>query len=1215
LFCSFLPILITVALPLAAVPAPAAETVGGSNTASAQASYRYGALPSSFEQNLGQASQEVRYLARGAGYSILLDRNDAVLLLSHRHPVRDRIQRDRRALASPQNSTEPADLLRMRLDGSRASAALTGEDRLPGVVNYLLGNDPSKWLTGVPTFGRVTYTGVYPGIDLTYYGSGQRLEFDFDLAPGADPHSIRLRFDGARSLRLDKDGSLVIAAAHGQVSFQKPAFYQPSGKHGRQPVEGAFRIVSRRTVAFTLGRYDRTKPLVIDPILNYSTYFGQSGQAYAITVDAAGEAFVAGSANAGMPTTAGIEPNLPTKALPSDTSAFVAKLNSSGTAVVYCTYLGGSKSDVAYGVALDAAENAYVGGWTFSADFPVTAGAFQTINHAANGAGFVAAINSTGTALVYSTFLSGSQQTEITGVAADSVGEAFVTGDTYDLDFPTTAGAYQSSPKADPDEDPEGFITKLNAAGTGLIYSTYIGGSGGDYPGAITLDANGDAYIAGYTESSDFPTTQGAFQTAMKHGWTGFVTQVNPSGSALVYSTFLGGSRMDGVQAIAVDSSGDAYVTGYANSDDFPVTSGVFQPKLNLGSFALAENAFITRLNSTGTALVYSTYLGGSKNGTGGAAEDAGVGIAVDGSGNAYVTGATPDIDFPVTQGAFESQNLAQLNSADGATFLTKINPTASQILYSTYFSGSGDNSGETCDCASGIALDPAGNVYLAGWTVSTDFPSTQGAFQTQMGGEGWFWSTFVTEFNEGEMTTLPASTTTLSSSGNGQDYGQSVTFTASVQPTSGSTPTGTVGFSVMVPAADGNAEYGMGPWTTVPLNNSGVATYTTSDLITGQVPIVAYYLGDTNNAPSSGTMTETVNQIPTTTTITSSANPAPYGQPLTFTVNTTETATGNPAQGYVQLSVGKTGTAQITLNSAGQAVWQTNGTALSVGVNTITVNFYPAEPVLIDHPSSASLVETVTSTTVTPAPTFSPPGGTYTSYQQVTLNDTASDAAIYYTLDGSTPVVGSSNQLPAGSQLEVTASETIEAIAQAPGDAASAVVSTAYVINLPQPDFTFTLNPTSLTINSGGTGTTTITVTAIDGFSGSVSFACSGLPSGASCGFSPFAVTPGNSSTLTITVPASTSSNRGPVGSPFMPTVSLALIVGWLGLRGKRSRRTLLFTILFAVGLLSFCACGGGGTSSGGQNPPPTQTTSTVTVSATSGSLSHTATLTLTVN
>lgn len=786
-----------------------------------QIARNYGALPMSFESNLGQIDPQVRFLSRGAGYSILFKDRETVLLLSKRESAHHEPHRPGEHVPEwPRSVVSTTDLLRMRLVGAAVTPALSGEARLPGTVNCFVGNDPTQWHAGIPTFERVKYTGVYPGVNLVYYGNRQRLEFDFELAPGADARPIRIRFDGARKLKLNPDGNLIIVAANGSVSFHKPVIYQPTGEDRKQPIAGAFHIVSARTVSFQLGRYDRSNPLVIDPILNYSTYLGQSSTAYAIALDSAGEAYVAGWADPGMPTTSGIQPTPVTKSNFGDTSAYVAKFNNTGTALIYCTYLSGSQQDQANGIAVDASGNAFVAGFTYSTDFPTTKGAFQTTNKAAGSIGFITAINSTGTALLYSTYLGGSVQSQITGIAVDASDNAYVTGYTSDTNFPTTPGTWQTGPKSNPLRNPTGFVAKLNPAGAGLAYSTYLGGTGQDEPAAIAVDGTGNAYVAGSTESSNFPITTGAFQQNNKAGTngTGFVTKLNPSASQLVYSTYLGGERQDSVQAISLDASGDVYVTGFATSQDFPTTSGVFQPTMTVIEGPGSQNAFVTKINSSGTGLVYSSLLGGTKNITGGGAEDIGRAIAVDSSGDAYVAGSTPDIDFPVTAGALQSQNTAQLISDNGASFLTKVNPTATQMLYSTYLSGSGDGSGETCDCANGIAVDSAGNAYLAGEASSTDFPTTQGAFQPESGFQNWVWTTFVTEFNASEMTSLPATTTSVSSNASPQVFGQPVTFTATVQPSGGSTPTGTVGFRLTTVSL-GLLPFEMSGWSTVNVN------------------------------------------------------------------------------------------------------------------------------------------------------------------------------------------------------------------------------------------------------------------------------------------------------------------------------------------------------------------------------------------------------------
>ena len=1171
----------------------------------AQSTRNYGSLPLSFEENQGQTNAPVRFFSHGPGYSIFLEDNKAVLLLSKSRAGSKHLSGSPGAEDS-RSVDRLTDILPMRLVHARANLAPMGEDRLSATVNYFVGNNPANWRTRVPTFAKVRYEGVYPGVDLTYYGNGDRLEFDFDVAAGGSTREIRLRFDGARTLWLDREGNLVIKVKRGTISFRKPTVYQPDGKQGNHPIESAFQIEPDKTVGFLLGNYNHNKAIVIDPILNYSTYLGPYGTGNAIAVDAAGEAYVAGSTGMRFPTTGGIEPNPVSKV---ETSAYVAKFDSSGTGLLFSTYLSGSGTDAANAIAVDASGNAYITGTTSSTDFPVTQGALQTTDHEPSGTVFATKINSSGTALIYSTYLGGSTRSWGNGIAVDTAGDAYIAGATFDTDFPVTGGAFKTSISKTSAQDWTGFVSKLNPAGTKLVYSTYLGGSAADWAAAITLDANGDAYVVGMTGSENFPITPEAFQQVNKatffNDQTAFAVKLNPAGTSLVYSTYLGGSVADSAAAVSVDATGNAYLTGYTESADFPVTPGVFQSTFHSSSDPVNEDAYITKLNSSGSALVYSTFLSGSSVGGGLSIIDDGSGVSVDGSGNAYVTGATNTFDFPVTPGALQPQNVEQLVSGDRSSFVAKINSTATKILYATYLAGSGDGSEMACDCTSGMALDPSGNVYVTGVSVSSDYPTTLGTFQTEPPAGGF--TTIVTEFNGSEMTSLPTTTITLSSNPASQTFGQPITFTATVQPTSGSTPTGTVGFSFAgLESADAFPGQ-MGAWFSARVGGSGSATYTTSALAPGQITVNAYYLGDANNAPSIGSMTQTVVGIPTTATLTSSGNPEPYGTPVVFTATVKDTS-GNPATGTVSFLMGNLSYAQVALNSSGQATW-TNGTGgpnLPVGADIITADYYGYGY----QQTAASLTETFTPSGITPELTFSPPAGTYTSAQSVELNDAAPAALIYYTTNGSMPIVGTSNQYP-GVPLEVDTSETIKAIAVAPGYTASPVASAAYVINLTQPDFTVSLKPTALTVSSGQSGTTNVTVSPLDGFSQSVSLSCSGLPSGASCGFSPSSVTSSGSSILTITVSPATSKNILPVRFPVVPASCLVVMFGCVLFLRPRTRVLPLVLIACSVALLSLSACGGSG--GGGQNPMPTVTP--VAVIATSGALNHSVTLNLTVN
>ena len=659
----------------------------------------YGDLPMSFEVNVGQTASQVRYLAQGSGYSLFLTGQGAVLSLTPPAPTPA-------AGSTPTSTTGVA--LAMNLLGSNPQATATGLDKLAGTSNYFIGNDPSQWHTNVANYGQVEYQNIYNGINLVYYGNQRQLEYDFVVAPGTHPGLIELEFQGQDGISLDARGDLVLHTASGDVLQNAPVVYQEVNGV-REAVTGQFVLLGRNQVGFQIGSYDPSLPLTIDPTLSYSTYLGNVYDDYGrgIAVDSAGSAYLTGYTSSRLfPTTNGAfqtsfsgttydtfvtklnadatalaystfiggnnevdaygvavdnsgnayitgvttATNLPVTsgafqtALAGTSNAFVTKLNATGTALVYSTYLGGNQNDLAGGIAVDSSGSAYIIGSATSTNFPTTAGAFQTSNPntSGNDSAFVSKLNAAGSALIYSTYLGGSTSDVGYGIAVDGAGNAYVCGNTKSTDFPTTAGAFQTSHATD-GGILDGFVSKLNTSGTGLIYSTYLGGNGNDHAQGIAVDAAGDAYVTGYATSGNFPTTAGAFQTTRNGVANGFVTKLNSSGTALGYSTYLGGSGSDAGLAIAVDSAGYAYVAGETNSTNFPTTSGTFQTSLG-GT----QNTFVTRLNTTGTALLYSTYLGGNSS-------DTAQGIAVDGSGNAYMTGFTDSSNFPTTTGVYRS--------------------------------------------------------------------------------------------------------------------------------------------------------------------------------------------------------------------------------------------------------------------------------------------------------------------------------------------------------------------------------------------------------------------------------------------------------------------------------------------------------------------------------------------------------------------------------
>ncbi|HEX8492476.1 MAG TPA: SBBP repeat-containing protein [Pyrinomonadaceae bacterium] len=608
----------------------------------------------------------------------------------------------------------------MKLVGADKRSVGVGLEELPVKSNYFIGNERSKWQTKVSNYARVKYRGIYPGVDLIYYGTRGQLEYDFEVAPGTHPNAIRLSFEGAKRVRVESDGDLVLDTENGEVRHKRPHVYQDVNSV-RRSIPCGYLLDENQHITFDVGDYDRSKPLTIDPVLTYATYLGGSlgDAAYGVAQDAAGNLYVTGiTSSINFPTTAGAYQAIyPTDA---QSVVFVAKLNPAGTALVYSTYLGGSGHDPSYAsansygysIAVDASGNAYVTGDTSAINFPTTAGAFQPTTAVQHGIdAYVTKLSAQGDSLIYSTYLHGPGQSNDYGsaIAIDSSGNAYVTGLTNSTTFPTTAGSFQPTTPA---SSFPGYVIKLNASGSALVYSSYLGGSTYDYPRSIALDATGNAYVAGGTSSTNFPTTTGAFRTTSAGGGDAFVTKINPAGSALVYSTYLGGSASktangaDRANDIAVDNSGNAYVTGDTTSANFPTTAGAYRTTAVGGT-----DAFITKINPSGGALVYSTYLGG-------VGKDIGYSIDINDLGNAYVSGSSDSSNFPTTSGALQSSNLGL------TAFVTKLNLTGNKLVYSTYLGGSANDDGWA------IAVQGSGDAYVVGTTRSTNFPVTSGAFQ-----------------------------------------------------------------------------------------------------------------------------------------------------------------------------------------------------------------------------------------------------------------------------------------------------------------------------------------------------------------------------------------------------------------------------------------------------------------------------------------------------
>ena len=655
----------------------------------------YGKLPLAFEQNQGQTAEEVRFLSRGAGYTLFLTSADAVLALRK----------------TSQDSDRSETVVRMKLRGALPASQVTGRGELRGKTNYLIGRDPEKWRRGVTRFERVEYEDVYPGVNLVYYGNQRQLEYDFIVSPGADTRGIRLAFEGVHTRRIDDRGDLVLETRSDPVRLQKPVIYQDIDGR-RQEISGGYVLEDQGDVTFRVGSYDATRPLVIDPVLVYSTYVGGTGQDFAldIAVDTTGSAYVVGNTvSTDFPVANGVQPTctpLEQPAYAPCDDVFVTKLSPDGTAIEYSTYLGGAAGDIGAGIAVDASGNAYVTGMTQSADFP-TLNAIQPDLRGTPGffKAFVAKLDSTGSGLVYSTYLGGSGEERGNAIAVDGQGSAYVTGITSSSDFPT-ASPLQPAPRGGMDA----FVAKLMPDGSALAYSTFLGGQGHDIANDIAVSDEGYASITGETDSDDFPTVN-AFQPTLQGGKDAFLATVVPDGTALVHSSYLGGPGFDSGWSLAV-ANRTYYVTG-TTSGDFPVTEG--QPPGGL------SDAFVAVVSFEGL-VGYSRYFGGAD-------ADQGSGIAVDGAGNIYVAGVTYSQDYPV-------RNPIQPYSGNGDFFIAKVNG-ARELIYSTYLGGQGFELGIDMGPLRGpsIAADADGNAYVTGATASFDFPSTGAIFQPGFGG------------------------------------------------------------------------------------------------------------------------------------------------------------------------------------------------------------------------------------------------------------------------------------------------------------------------------------------------------------------------------------------------------------------------------------------------------------------------------------------------
>lgn len=786
----------------------------------------FAALPLAFEANQGQTDPQVKYMARGNGYTVFLTATDTVFALhSGSTPASLQAHGNHGVVTSNDAVIAKSAAIHMHLVGGNPKAPVIAGNELTGRSNYFIGNDSSRWHTNVAQYARVSYEQAYPGVDMAFHGVQKQLEFDFIVAPGASAAPIRLGVTGAKRIATDNSGNLILTSSAGDVLLHKPVAYQQNEKNGiRQPVDARFVLQAHNQVAFELGNYDRSRVLVIDPSVSYSTYLGGTAEddGYGIAADSSGNAYVTGQTES---------TNFP-GANPANYAGgfdvFVTKISADGQILVYSTYIGGSGNDSGNAIVVDASGDAFVAGGTASMNFPTVNPYQSKLNGALNA--FVLELNPTGSALTSSTYVGGSGSDVATGLAIDSSKNMYIAGSTSSTDFPLL------TPIAS--ETAGGFVTKLNVGGASLAYSTYLGAGTADYAVAVAVDTSGNAYVTGATKTPSFPTTSGAFQTSCGTDGTcngglydAFVSVISPTGGSLVYSTFLGGESNDEGLAIALDNSNDAYVTGLTSSTKFPVKNP-FQGTFGGGS--LPADAYVTEFMPNGTGLVYSTYLGGS-------GDDTGVGIAVDGNKNAYVTGQTSSTNFPVanaSQPTLKGENDAFVSEI-------KAGGGSSSLLFSTYLGGSlnEDTSAANGGGAVGaIALDSSTNIYVTGNTTSTDFPTVDAKQSTNGGGTDAFvtkYSQTAPDFTIAASALSPASVTP----------GGSATSTVTISPINSYAGTvdltcAVTGSGTPAPACSLNPKSGNSSTLTVTTTGAAAALYQPSNLFYAMwMPVVGLSL------------------------------------------------------------------------------------------------------------------------------------------------------------------------------------------------------------------------------------------------------------------------------------------------------------------------------------------------------------------------------------
>lgn len=1140
---------------------------------------QYARLPLSFEPNRGQTDSQVRFLSHGRGYSLFLTGNEAVLALN-------------RSQSSPGGKAPAEAVLRMRLRGARLLSPAEGLDELPGKSNYFIGNDPAKWRTDIPNYAQVKCSGIYPGVDLVYYGRQGQLEYDFVLKPGADARQLGLEIEGAKAVQISEAGDLVLETESGQLVLRRPEAYQGSGARRRSVKVSYMRRGGK--IGFEVGKYRRDEPLTIDPYLVYSTYLGGSGGdvAYGVGVDSGGNTYVVGeTGSTDFPTAGAVQGSSG-----GNGDAFVAKLNPGGTALLYSTYLGGSASDTAAAIAVDSKGDAFVTGETNSSNFPIapkssgisttTVTPFQA-SYAGNGDAFVVELPSTGNALTYSSFLGGSGADSGQGIAVDASGNAYVTGSTESPDFPVPTGTtpYQATLSGSSDA----FVTEVNFSGTALLYSTYLGGTQADTGQGIAVDSAGNAYVAGYTFSTDFPTMN-PIQAANGGNADAFVSEVNPTGSALLFSTYYGSSQQDRAFGIALDSTANIYVAGNTLSSDFPTTTGAFQPSSKYGGNG---DAFLFKLNSGGASVSYSTLIGGS-------GVDQANGVVVDSKGDAAVVGFTTSSDFP-TVDPFQSVLGLSGGSSCGANvcadaFVTQLNPTGGQALISSFLGGNGADFGQ------GIAIDSSGNLYLTGSTSSSNFPAIAGDYQADLAGVAG--NAFVTEVSSANSPAIVLSPSKV-------DFGNEAVSVASSVQTVTLFNVGTAPLTITevnAPSSDftdSNTCVG----TVAPAGGSCTINVTFTPGSTGAV--TDEFTIDDNAPNSPHTLTVTGTGVTATTTVTVAPTSLTFpntqvssvSKPQVVTITNTGTSTLDISSITVTGDFTQTNTCGATFNvlNVGQScsvsvVFAPTSSGSRTGTLSINdtatgspqaVSLSGTGLALFSLASSDATVSTIIGSTST---TFNISASAVNGFAgNISLS---CPTAVSCSFSSTTIFAGQSSTLTLSGLSASTPSPFNFAVTGTSGSQTATVNLTVLLES-----YSLSGTPALDTVVAGAPASYTILITPLYGFNQQVNLSCGGLPSGATCSFANASPTPNGKSPLSVSLMISTTQSsslwkwwpggRGPRFMHFpglIAAVCLSLLLALLVMRRRWPGATLprrlagwpVMLVLMLLSLLFLGACRG---------------------------------------